>query len=117
MRQSQYENTLIFLWLQRLQAEYRVFNVDNCHVCHASLRKSSSAQLLEPEQRRPVVKPVHATIVQPFVWAPHFYGCTVCGRYHFCYLDERDCEVCVDDQDQLTCLHSRRLLRQSAQFN
>ena len=117
MRQSEYENTLIYLWLARLQSEHRVFNVDNSHVCHAALRPvQGDAQLVETSRRAPPAETARWTIVQPFVCAPHFYGCTVCGRYHFCHLDERDCDVVVDEHDQLTCRHSRRLLRQSTQF-
>ncbi len=53
----------------------------------------------------------HSNIVQPFVWAPQFYGCVVCGRYHICRRDERECEV-VQCETELTCLHSRQVLRQ-----
>jgi hypothetical protein len=79
-----------------MQTERRLYNVNNRHQC-----------LREPLR--------HLYIVQPFPqYAPHFYGCTICGQYHLCHLHELSCVVVSDPVSQrMTCLYSGQLLRQS----
>lgn len=122
MRPSCAENSLIFEWLALLRREYRIYNVDNRHQCHVTathtlrLSTSEEEELLQrkrarQQQQQPQPKPA-SNIVQPFVWAPQFYGCIECGRYHICKRDERECEM-VEYEDQLTCLHSHQVIRQA----
>ena len=126
MRASGAENSLIYEWLALLRRHYRIFNVDNSHRCHALA--THEQRLLTPEEeelraRKRARQGLETgpapgdNIVQPFVWAPQFYGCTVCGRYHICRRDERECEVVWNESDQqLTCLHSHQLLRQATSY-
>lgn len=89
MRESPTENRLIYQWLALLE-RHGIYNVDNRHQCHRA-----------PDR----------AIVQPFAWAPHFYGCLRCGRYHLCRLRVAECEVVAADDGQLTCVHSWRLVK------
>lgn len=89
MRESSTENRLVYQWLALMERQ-GVYNVDNKHQCHRANPRA---------------------IVQPFVWAPHFYGCLYCGRYHLCRLRVAECEVRAAEDGQLTCLHSWRLVK------
>lgn len=93
---SETEKLLIRRWLLWMQTDRKLYNVNNRHQC-----------LREPLR--------HLYIVQPFPqYAPHFYGCTVCGQYHLCHLHELSCVVVSDSVSQrMTCLYSGQLLRQS----
>jgi len=77
-------------WLALLQRERRLYNVDNHHQCLN----------VEPP-----------CIVRPFAWAPNFYGCPLCGQYHLCYLQHRECAGVVDPlSNTLTCQYSGRAI-------
>ena len=77
-----------------MQREKKLYNVDNRHQC---LRDRGGA-----------------AIVRFFQYAPHFYGCTLCGQYHICHLCEKTCVVVTDAVSQrLTCQYSGQLLHQS----
>ena len=93
---SETEKLLIRRWLLWMQTERKLYNVNNRHQC-----------LREPLH--------HLYIVQPFPqYAPHFYGCTICGQYHLCHLHELSCVIVTDPVAQrMTCLYSGQLLRQS----
>jgi hypothetical protein len=57
------------------------------------------------------------TIIRPFQWAPHFYGCIRCGRYHFCRRKESECEILLGETDgQMLCAYSGHLLKESTTY-
>lgn len=127
MRVSCAENSLIFEWLALIRRQYRLYNVDNTHQCHSTATHALNLQTPEEEELyvrkrarlMPGVQPMvsHKTIIQPFEWAPHFYGCIVCGRYHICHRNERECEVILNPVDQqLTCRHSHQVLREATSY-
>lgn len=134
MRQSGAENSLVYEWLALLRRHYRLYNVDNQHRCRrlATYREHQlSAEELELQRRKrrrrasEPLRPIDGgggdescSIVQPFVWAPHFYGCVECGRYHFCRRDERECELVYNEHadEPVTCLHSGQVLREALSY-
>lgn len=83
MRES--ERALTLRWLLLLQRERRRYTLDKRHQCWRG-----------------------GAITRPFAWQPRFYGCTLCGQYHFCAANARTCPTAPLDADtqELVCLFS-----------
>jgi hypothetical protein len=79
-------------WIELISRIYGIDNVNNHHQCH--LEKPSY-----------IIRPFHIN---------YFFGCTKCGKYHFCCLDDptkSDCELVSSfNSDLMICRFSGRTL-------
>jgi hypothetical protein len=86
--ESDTDRALVYRWLTLRQRELGLYTVNTQHRCW------------EFKQ-----------ICQPFVWAPYFYGCLLCGQYHLCRL--QNCPA-IERDDLLTCRFSGRQQREAS---
>jgi len=91
-----YDGAVLTRWLQMVARQSALYNVNNRHQCFAGT----------PPPTRPV------NVVRPFDAIPDFYGCLLCGRYHFCRRERETCEIYYSEASQVeVCLYSGRVLR------
>jgi hypothetical protein len=93
---DEYEQILIFKWLQSVRYHRDIYIVDNKHACHTNKNRRRFWE--DGKEKK--------NIVRPFFPFP-FYGCMVCGKYHICRGREREC-TCIetDDDMSLVCIYS-----------
>lgn len=86
--------TLVKRWLEWLGREHAVYNVDNAHQCFN-------------EKPRAIIK--------PFKEENNFYGCVLCGKYHFCYHSHHTCDSIAPTMDinnnMPTCAYSGQTIK------
>src|ERR1700761_4629508 len=61
---------LALLWREYIGKEFMIYNIDNKHQCFNE----------NPPK-----------IIQYFEGIDYFYGCIICGKYHFCYSNYHTC--------------------------
>lgn len=137
MHPRESDNSLIYAWLIFIQDHYGIYHVDNRHQCHKKKEYTSNLiverEILEQKKKRLKLcgerggynynnggdddDEEKETVIRPFIWAPNFYGCIQCGRYHFCRRRELDCEIIYTETDyQMTCIHSGKLLNDPTSY-
>lgn len=86
-----YEKEIRYLWMQLLACRYNIYEVNNHHQCFRVL----------PKPR----------IIRPFAFQSNFFGCTECGKYHFCHRESQHCEVLHNPIDAVAfCRYSGQVL-------
>lgn len=82
---------MVIRWMDYIGKEFMIYNIDNKHQCFNE----------NPPR-----------IVRYFEGVDYFYGCTVCGRYHFCYSNNHTCYTITNqlpsyDIDNNSILHKK----------
>ncbi len=121
---TQYEKDILLRWIHLLANKYQIYNVDNKHQCFGSssnnINISNNNQTLSimSDSRRKIdeIPEGHcrpAYIITPFSTVPNFFGCTICGKYHFCHADRKTCEIISSEVDKMElCRYSGKVLIQ-----
>ncbi len=121
---NKYEESIQFQWIHLIAKKYNIFNIDNSHQCFIHNNSNSDnnnsnsnydqQQQQQQQQQQSSVKSrkLNSNVIIPFpVVAPNFYGCIICGKYHFCNIDRRVCEIISDESDKIEmCRYSGKVL-------
>lgn len=114
---NKYEEAIQFQWIHLIARKYSIFNIDNSHQCFStqssiSNNNNNNKHLSHQPHSTGISRKSNSSIITPFpVVAPNFYGCTICGKYHFCNIDRRVCEIVSDELDRIEmCRYSGKVL-------
>jgi hypothetical protein len=62
-------------------------------------------------------EPDRSNIIRMFGGMPNFFGCLICGQYHICHADYKECVIITDPlQQRLSCHYSGLIVNGEVEF-
>lgn len=84
-----------------LITRYHIYKINNFHDC--CTKKISKINKLGEEE---II--IESTIIKPFK-NELFYGCIICGKYHFCETSKKNCPLIVTNEHNV-CIYSGKVV-------
>ena len=104
--QKQQQNIIELTWIFYLGIEKNKFFVDKNHNC-----RFKKFDILD-EKTGNFIEKNENFIIKPFPNINNFYGCTYCGKYHFCERSIKKCPL-INTFDTKVCIFSGRVVSET----